>query len=61
MIRHVQIFFATRYGSVLLYDDTAVKNHDRLPLGLGVVIDGGYFSRIVFQALLSDTKTYTFS
>eukprot|EP00904_Undaria_pinnatifida_P004777 jgi/Undpi1/142/HiC_scaffold_1.g00141.m1 len=56
-----QISLATRYGSVLLYDDTAVKNRYRLPLGLGVVIDGEYFSRIVFQALLSDTKTDTFT
>ena len=60
-IRHVQISLATRYGSVLLYDDTAVKNRYRLPLGPGVVIDGEYFSRIVFQALLSDTKTHMFS
>eukprot|EP00904_Undaria_pinnatifida_P008542 jgi/Undpi1/4818/HiC_scaffold_19.g08171.m1 len=35
-----KISLATRYGSVLLYHDTAVKNHYRLPLGLGVVIDG---------------------
>eukprot|EP00904_Undaria_pinnatifida_P004019 jgi/Undpi1/13618/HiC_scaffold_9.g03272.m1 len=56
-----QISLATRYGSVLLYCDTAVKNRYRLRLGLGVVIDGEYFSRIVFQALLSDTKTDTFT
>ncbi|CAB1098138.1 unnamed protein product [Ectocarpus sp. CCAP 1310/34] len=55
-----QIALASRYGSVLLYDDTAVKNRYRLPLGLGVVIDGEYFSRIVFQSLTVDTTAVTF-
>lgn len=45
---------------MLLYDDTAVKNRYRLPIGLGVVIDGEYYSRIVFQAILADTRTETF-
>ncbi|CAN0460990.1 unnamed protein product [Ascophyllum nodosum] len=55
-----QVALATRYVAVLLYDDTAVKNEYRLPLGLGVVIDGEYYSRIVFQSLTADTKTGTF-
>ena len=55
-----QVTLATRYVAVLLYDDTAVKNEYRLPLGLGVVIDGEYYSRIVFQSLTADTKTGTF-
>lgn len=57
---YLQIALASRYGSVLLYDDTAVKNRYRLPLGLGVVIDGEYFSRIVFQSLTVDTTAVTF-
>ena len=42
-----QVAIAARYGEVLLYDDTAVKNQYRFPLGLGVVIDGEYYTRIV--------------
>ncbi|CAM9764096.1 unnamed protein product [Pylaiella littoralis] len=55
-----QVSLSTHYGHVLLYDDTAVKNKFRLPLGPGVVIDGEYFSRIVFQMLASDTRAETF-
>lgn len=51
---------ATRYGSVLLYDDTAAKNKYRLPFGIGVVIDGEYYSRIVFQSLTADTRAEIF-
>lgn len=57
----VQIALETRYGSALLYDDTAVKNRSRRPLGLGVVVDGEYHSRIVFQSLMVDTKAETFA
>ena len=59
---HVQLRFISLSsdGAVLLYNDTAVKNECRLPLGLGVVIGGEYYSRIVFQSLTADTKTGTF-
>ena len=49
-----------KYGHILLYDDTAVKNKYRLPVGIGAVIDGEYFTRIVFQMIASDTRTTTF-
>ena len=45
---------------MLLYDDTAVKKKYRLPLGLGVVIDGENFSRIVFQTITADIRADTF-
>ena len=57
---YAQVSLAVRYGTVLLYDDTAVKNRYRLPLGLGVVIDGEYFTRIVFQTITADTRADTF-
>lgn len=55
-----QVALATRYGAVLLYDDTAVKNRYHLPLGLGVVIDGEYNTRVVFQTVTADAKTHAF-
>lgn len=45
---------------MVLYDDTAVKNKYRLPLGIGVVIDGEYYTRIVFQSIATDTTADTF-
>lgn len=55
-----QVALSARYGAVLLYDDTAVKNRYRFPLGLGVVIDGEYYTRIVFQTITADTTRETF-
>ena len=57
---YAQVSLAVRYRTVLLYDDTAVKDRYHLPLGLGVVIDGEYFTRIVFQTITADTKADTF-
>ena len=56
----LQVALSIKYGHVLLYDDTAVKNMYRLPVGIGVVIDGEYFTRVVFQMIASDTQTTTF-
>ena len=47
-------------GTVRLYDDTAVTNRYRLPLGLGIVIDGEYYTRAVFQTITTDTTRETF-
>eukprot|EP00904_Undaria_pinnatifida_P011692 jgi/Undpi1/7653/HiC_scaffold_23.g10126.m1 len=55
-----QVALSIKYGHVLLYDDTAVKNMYRLPVGIGVVADGEYFTRVVFQMIASDTQTTTF-
>eukprot|EP00904_Undaria_pinnatifida_P011639 jgi/Undpi1/7605/HiC_scaffold_23.g10078.m1 len=55
-----QVALSIKYGHVLLYDDTVVKNMYRLPVGIGVVIDGEYFTRVVFQMIASDTQTTTF-
>ena len=49
-----------KYGHVLLYDDTAVKNKYRLPVGIGLVIDGEYFTRVAFQMISSGTQSETF-
>eukprot|EP00904_Undaria_pinnatifida_P008991 jgi/Undpi1/5221/HiC_scaffold_2.g00503.m1 len=54
------VALSIKYGHVFLYDDTAVKNMYRLPVGIGVVIDGEYFTRVVFQMIASDTQTTTF-
>jgi len=54
------VALSIKYGHILLYDDTAVKNKYRLPVGIGAVIDGEYFTRIVFQMIASDTQTTTF-
>eukprot|EP00904_Undaria_pinnatifida_P000959 jgi/Undpi1/10864/HiC_scaffold_3.g01390.m1 len=48
------------YGHVLLYADTAVKNKYRLPMGIGAVIDGEYFTRVAYQMISSDTQAETF-
>lgn len=45
---------------MLLYDDTAVKNRYHLPLGLGVIVDGEYSTRIVFQTVAADARTDAF-
>lgn len=55
-----QVELSIKYGHVLLYDDTAVKNKYRLPVGIGAVIDGEYFTRIAFQMISSDTQAETF-
>lgn len=55
-----QVSLSIKYGHVLLYDDTAVKNKYRLPVGIGAVIDGEYFTRVAFQMISSDTQTETF-
>jgi len=54
------VALSIKYGHVLLYDDTAVKNKYRLPVGIGAVIDGEYFTRIAFQMISSDTQASTF-
>ena len=43
-----------------LYDDTAVKNRYRMPIGVMVVIDSEYRTRIVGQSITADTTTDTF-
>ena len=43
-----QVALSIKYGHVLLYDDTAVKNKYRLPVRIGAVIDGDYFTRVSF-------------
>ena len=55
-----QVALSIKYGRVLLYDDTAVKNKYRLPVGIGAVIDGEYFTRVAFQMISSDTQAETF-
>ena len=55
-----QVALSIKYGHVRLYDDTAVKNKYRLPVGIGAVIDGEYFRRVAFQMISSDTQTETF-
>ena len=49
-----------RFGHVALYDDTAVKNRYRMPIGVMAVIDHDYRTRIVVQFITSDTTTETF-
>ena len=49
-----------RYGHVALYDDTAVKNRYRMPLGVLAVVDSEYRTRIVGQSITADTTTDTF-
>ena len=56
----MQITLAIRYGTVTRYDDTAVKKRYRAPLGMFVVIDDEYNSRLVAQSVTEDTTTYTF-
>lgn len=55
-----QVALAVRYGKVVLYDDTAVKKKYRFPVGIGVIIDGEYYTRIVFQSITADTTADTF-
>lgn len=50
---------AIRHGTVILYDDTAMKKRYRLPLGVGAVIDGEYYTRIAFQTIAADTGVET--
>ena len=45
---------------MVLYDDTAVKNRYRMPIGVIVVIDSEYPTRIVGQSITADTTTDTF-
>lgn len=59
LVALTQVALIVRYGTVILYDDTAVKNKYRLPLGLMVVIDGNYNTRIVGQSLAVDTTVDT--
>lgn len=54
-----QVALANRFGSVTLYDDTAIKNSYRIPVAYFVVVDGEYNTRAVAQALLKDTTTET--
>lgn len=54
-----QVSLATRYGTVLLYDDTAARKQYRLPLGLGIVIDGDFYTRVIFQATTADSTSET--
>lgn len=49
-----------RYGHVALYDDTAVKNRYRMPIGVFAIIDSEYRTRIVGQSITEDTTTDTF-
>ncbi|CAB1104701.1 unnamed protein product [Ectocarpus sp. CCAP 1310/34] len=55
-----QVALWNRYGHVALYDDTAVKNRYRMPLGVLAVIDSEYRTRIVGQSITADTTTDTF-
>ncbi|CAB1105779.1 unnamed protein product [Ectocarpus sp. CCAP 1310/34] len=55
-----QVVLWNRYGHVALYDDTAVKNRYRMPLGVLAVIDSEYRTRIVGQSITADTTTDTF-
>ncbi|CAM9705832.1 unnamed protein product [Pylaiella littoralis] len=55
-----QVALSIKYGRVLLYDDIAVKNKYRLPVGIGAVIDGEYFTRVAFHMISSDTQAETF-
>lgn len=55
-----QISLAARFGGVTMYNDTAVKNMYRAPLGTLVVIDGEFNSRLVGQSVTADTTTDTF-
>ena len=43
-----------------LYDDTAVNNRYRMPIGVMVVIDSEYRTRIVGKSITADTTTDTF-
>ena len=43
-----------------LYDDTAVKNRYRMPIGVMIVIDFEYRTRIVGESIMVDTTTNTF-
>ncbi|CAB1116228.1 unnamed protein product [Ectocarpus sp. CCAP 1310/34] len=52
-----QVALWNRYGHVALYDDTAVKNRYRMPLGVLAVIDSEYRTRIVGQIITADTTT----
>lgn len=49
-----------RYGHVAIYDDTAVKNRYRMPIGVLAVIDSEFRTRIVGQSITADTMTGTF-
>ena len=63
-IRHhapnTQVALWNRYGHVALYDDTAVKNRYRIPIGVLAVIDSEYRTRIGGQSITEDTTTDTF-
>ena len=55
-----QVSLWNRYGHVALYDDTAVKNRYRMPIGVFAVIDNDFRTRIVGQSITADTTTDTF-
>lgn len=43
-----------------MYNDTAVNNRYRMPIGVLAVIDADYRTRIVGQSITADTTTDTF-
>ena len=49
-----------RYGHVAFYNDTAVKNRYRMPIGVFAVIDNDFPTRIVGQSNTADTTTDAF-
>ena len=57
---HPQVSLWSRFGHVALYDDTAVKNRYRIPIGVLAVIDNDYRTRVVGQPITADTMTNTF-
>lgn len=55
-----QVALCNRYGNVTMYDDTAVKNRYRMPIGVLVIVDGDFNTRIVGQSITADTTADTF-
>eukprot|EP00904_Undaria_pinnatifida_P011765 jgi/Undpi1/7719/HiC_scaffold_23.g10192.m1 len=55
-----QVSLWNRFGHVAFYDDTAVKNRYRMPIGVFAVIDNEFRTRIVGQSITADTTTDTF-
>ncbi|CAB1115860.1 unnamed protein product [Ectocarpus sp. CCAP 1310/34] len=55
-----QVALWNRYGHIALYDDTAVKNRYRMPLGVLAVIDSDYRTRTIGQSTTADITTDTF-
>ena len=55
-----QVSLWNRFGYVAFYDDTAVTNRYRMPIGVFAVIDNEFWTRIVGQSITADTTTDTF-